>query len=121
MVSTSCFFGTSFDNVVYRLDLVTTVARQFVQLLIKHPLLTENVLIIPSYRVTEVSDLSSRKSGAKVPAILEAAEEVGRPAFVIFDADKLEGSLTALQNAMKSTQKSTKQFVVEFLQQNALI
>ena len=71
---------------------------------------TEKRVDIPSYRVTPGQVISVREKSLKVPAILEAVEAtLGRPAFVSFDAEKLEGSLTRLpERVTKSTQKSTK-------------
>jgi len=91
------------DNVVYRLGLATTrrQARQFVNH--GHILVDGKRVDIPSYRVTPGQVISVREKSLKVPAILEAVEAtLGRPAFVSFDAEKLEGSLTRLP------QKSTK-------------
>ncbi|WP_457757785.1 30S ribosomal protein S4, partial [Streptomyces turgidiscabies] len=85
------------DNVVYRLGLATTrrQARQFVNH--GHILVDGKRVDIPSYRVDPGQVISVREKSLKVPAILEAVEAiVGRPAFVAFDAEKLEGSLTRL-------------------------
>ena len=80
------------DNVVYRLGLATTrrQARQFVN--------HGHILV-----------------DGKVPAILEAVEAtVGRPAFVSFDADKLEGSLTRLPERDEINPEINEALVVEF-------
>ena len=70
---------------------------------------------IPSYRVTPGQVISVREKSAKVPAILEAVEAtVGRPAFVSFDADKLEGSLTRLPERDEINPEINEALVVEF-------
>ena len=78
------------DNVVYRLGLATTrrQARQFVN---HGHILVDGNVDIPSYRVSVGQVISVREKSLKVPAILEAVEAtLGRPAFVSFDAEKLE-------------------------------
>ena len=85
------------DNVVYRLGLATTrrQARQFVNH--GHILVDGKRVDISSYRVEVGQVISVREKSAKVPAILEAVvATIGRPVFVSFDAEKLEGSLTRL-------------------------
>ena len=78
------------DNVVYRLGLATT-RRQARQV------------------------ISVREKSAKVPAILEAVEAtIGRPAFVSFDAEKLEGSLTRLPERDEINPEINEALVVEF-------
>ena len=110
------------DNVVYRLGLATTrrQARQFVNH--GHILVDGKRVDIPSYRVEVGQVISVREKSAKVPAILEAVEAtIGRPAFVSFDAEKLEGSLTRLPERDEINPEINEALVVEFLQQNALI
>jgi len=94
------------DNVVYRLGLATTrrQARQFV-----------NHGHIQSYRVTPGQVISVREKSLKVPAILEAVEAtLGRPAFVSFDAEKLEGSLTRLPERDEINPEINEALIVEF-------
>ena len=104
------------DNVVYRLGLATTrrQARQFVNH--GHILVDGKRVDIPSYRVHSWSSyLSSRKIYAKVPAILEAVEAtLGRPAFVSFDTEKLEGSLTRLPERDEINPEINEALVVEY-------
>ena len=110
------------DNVVYRLGLATTrrQARQFVNH--GHILVDGKRVDIPSYRVTPGQVISVREKSAKVPAILEAVEAtVGRPAFVSFDADKLEGSLTRLPERDEINPEINEALVVEFYNKDALI
>ena len=85
------------DNVVYRLGLATTrrQARQFVNH--GHILVDGKRVDIPSYCVTPGQVISVREKSLKVRAILEAVEAtLGCPAFVSFNAKKLEGSLIRL-------------------------
>ena len=103
------------DNVVYRLGLATT--RRQARQLVNHGHITVDGkrVDIPSYRVEVGQVISVRKKSAKVPAILEAVESVvGRPAFVSFDADKLEGSLTRLPERDEINPEMNEALVVEF-------
>ena len=103
------------DNVVYRLGLATTrrQARQFVNH--GHILVDGKRVDIPSYRVTPGQVISVREKSLKVPAILEAVEAtLGRPAFVSFDADKIEGSLTRLPERDEINPEINEALVVEF-------
>ena len=103
------------DNVVYRLGLATTrrQARQFVNH--GHILVDGKRVDIPSYRVEVGQVISVREKSAKVPAILEAVEAtIGRPAFVSFDAEKLEGSLTRLPERDEINPEINEALVVEF-------
>ena len=103
------------DNVVYRLGLATTrrQARQFVNH--GHILVDGKRVDIPSYRVTPGQVISVREKSAKVPAILEAVEAtLGRPAFVSFDTEKLEGSLTRLPERDEINPEINEALVVEY-------
>ena len=103
------------DNVVYRLGLATTrrQARQFVNH--GHILVDGKRVDIPSYRVEVGQVISVREKSLKVPAILEAVEAtLGRPAFVSFDAEKLEGSLTRLPERDEINPEINEALVVEF-------
>ena len=103
------------DNVVYRLGLATTrrQARQFVNH--GHILVDGKRVDIPSYRVTPGQVISVREKSAKVPAILEAVEAtLGRPAFVSFDAEKLEGTLTRLPERDEINPEINEALIVEF-------
>ena len=95
------------DNVVYRLGLATTrrQARQFVNH--GHILVDGKRVDIPSYRVTPGQVISVREKSLKVPAL-------GRPAFVSFDAEKLEGSLTRLPERDEINPEINEALVVEF-------
>lgn len=103
------------DNIVYRLGLATTrrQARQFVNH--GHILVDGKRVDIPSYRVTPGQVISVREKSAKVPAILEAVEAtLGRPAFVSFDAEKLEGTLTRLPERDEINPEINEALIVEF-------
>ena len=107
--------GTLGFNFVYRLGLATTrrQARQFVNH--GHILVDGKRVDIPSYRVEVGQVISVREKSAKVPAILEAVEAtIGRPAFVSFDAEKLEGSLTRLPERDEINPEINEALVVEF-------
>ena len=104
------------------LDFATTrrQARQFVNH--GHILGDGKRVDIPSYRVTPGQVISVREKSVKVPAILEAVEAtVGRPAFVSFDADKLEGSLTRLPERDEINPEINEALVVEFYNKMLLI
>ncbi len=104
------FLERRLDNVVYRLGLATTrrQARQFVN--------HGHILVdIPSFRVEVGQVISVREKSLNVPAIREAVEAtLGRPAFVSFDADKLEGSLTRLPERDEINPEINEALVVEF-------
>ena len=103
------------DNVVYRLGLATTrrQARQFVNH--GHILVDGKRVDIPSYRVTPGQVISVREKSLKVPAILEAVEAtVGRPAFVTFDAEKLEGTLSRLPERDEINPEINEALIVEY-------
>jgi small subunit ribosomal protein S4 len=103
------------DNVVYRLGLATTrrQARQFVNH--GHILVNGSRVDIPSYRVNTGDVISVREKSLKVPAILEAVEAtLGRPSFITFDADKLEGTLTRLPERDEINPEINEALVVEY-------
>ena len=107
--------GTLGFNFIYRLGLATTrrQARQFVNH--GHILVDGKRVDIPSYRVTPGQVISVREKSAKVPAILEAVEAtLGRPAFVSFDAEKLEGSLTRLPERDEINPEINEALIVEY-------
>ena len=88
-------------------------ARQFVNH--GHILVDGKRVDIPSYCVTPGQVISVREKSLKVPAILEAVEEtLGRPAFVSFDAEKLEGSLTRLPERDEINPEINEALIVEF-------
>ncbi|KRN12623.1 30S ribosomal protein S4 [Fructilactobacillus fructivorans] len=83
------------DNMVYRLGLATT--RRQARQLVNHGHITVDGkrVDIPSYEVKPGQVIGVREKDKDVGIIKEAVESVvSRPAYVSFDADKLEGSLT---------------------------
>jgi small subunit ribosomal protein S4 len=103
------------DNVVYRLGLATTrrQARQFVNH--GHILVNGSRVDIPSYRVNVGDVISVREKSIKVPAILEAVEgTLGRPSFITFDADKLEGTFARLPERDEINPEINESLVVEY-------
>ena len=103
------------DNVVFRLGLATT--RRQARQLVNHGHITVDGkrVDIPSYRVTPGQVISVREKSAKVPAILEAVEAtLGRPAFVSFDAEKLEGSLTRFPERDEINPEINEALIVEY-------
>lgn len=103
------------DNVVYRLGLATTrrQARQFVNH--GHILVNGSRVDIPSYRVDAGDVISVREKSIKVPAILEAVEAtLGRPSFITFDADKLEGTFARLPERDEINPEINESLIVEY-------
>lgn len=85
------------DNMVYRLGLATT--RRQARQLVNHGHITVDGkrVDIPSYEVEIGQVIGVREKSKDLKIISEAVEAVvGRPQFVQFDADKLEGSLVRL-------------------------
>ncbi|CAM2795806.1 30S ribosomal protein S4 [Fructilactobacillus fructivorans] len=83
------------DNMVYRLGLATT--RRQARQLVNHGHITVDGkrVDIPSYEVKPGQVIGVREKDKDMGIIKEAVESVvSRPAYVSFDADKLEGSLT---------------------------
>ncbi|GFH41647.1 30S ribosomal protein S4 [Lactococcus hodotermopsidis] len=103
------------DNVVYRLGLATTrrQARQFVNH--GHILVNGSRVDIPSYRVNIGDVISVREKSLKVPAILEAVEAtLGRPSFISFDGEKLEGTLVRLPERDEINPEINEALIVEY-------
>ena len=100
------------DNVVYRLGLATTrrQARQLVN---------GKRVDIPSYHVEVGQVISVREKSQNIVTVKEAVEAtVGRPAFVSFDAEKLEGSLTRLPERDELYPEIDEALVVEYYNQS---
>ena len=103
------------DNVVYRLGLASTrrQARQFVNH--GHILVDGQRVDIPSYHVTVGQVISVREKSKDMVAMKEAMESVmGRPAFVSFDEDKMEGSLSRLPERDEINPEIDEALIVEF-------
>ncbi len=103
------------DNVVYRLGLATT--RRQSRQLVNHGHITVNGkrVDIPSYSV-EVGDvIAVREKSKDMKIIKEAIESIfGRPEFVTFDDEKLEGSLTRLPLREEMSAEIDEAFIVEY-------
>lgn len=103
------------DNVVYRLGLATT--RRQARQLVNHGHVTVDGkrVDIPSFRV-EVGQVIGIREKSKTNVTIKDAVEatVGRPAFVSFDAEKLEGSLTRLPERDEINPEIDESLIVEF-------
>lgn len=103
------------DNMVYRLGLATTrpQARQLVNH--GHILVDGKRVDIPSYLVDVDQVISVREKSKDLQIIKDAVEAVyGRPDFVSFDEEKLEGSLTRLPEREEMPTEVEESYVVEF-------
>ena len=71
-----------------------------------------------SFRVEVGQVIGVREKSQNVSVIKEAVEAtVGRPAFVSFDAEKLEGSLTRLPERDELTPEVDEALIVEYYNQ----
>ncbi|GAK47933.1 30S ribosomal protein S4 [Secundilactobacillus oryzae JCM 18671] len=103
------------DNVVYRLGLATT--RRQARQLVNHGHITVDGarVDIPSYEVKVGQVISVREKSKDLQIIKDAVEAVvGRPQYVEFDADKLEGSLTRLPQREELDADIDESLIVEF-------
>ena len=103
------------DNVVYRLGLATT--RRQARQLVNHGHVTVDGkrVDIASYHVEVGQVVGIREKSKEMVTIKDALEAtVGRPAFVSFDDDKLEGSLTRLPEREELTPDVDESFIVEY-------
>ena len=103
------------DNVVYRLGLATT--RRQARQLVNHGHITVDGkrVDIPSYEVKVGQVISVREKSKDLQIIKEAVEAVvGRPQYVSFDADKLEGSLTRLPQRDEMNADIDASLIVEY-------
>ena len=70
---------------------------------------------IPSFRVQPGQVIAVREKSKNIPVIKEAVEAtIGRPSFVAFDAEKLEGSYTRLPERDELSQEIDELLVVEY-------
>ena len=103
------------DNVVYRLGLATT--RRQARQLVNHGHITVDGkrVDIPSYEV-KVGQVIAVRGKSKNLDVIKAAVEavVARPAYVEFDADKLEGKLTRLPQREDMNADIDEALIVEF-------
>ncbi|SEK31473.1 small subunit ribosomal protein S4 [Carnobacterium iners] len=103
------------DNVVYRLGFATTrrQARQIVNH--GHILVDGKRVDIPSYSVAVGQVISVREKSKNMEIITSAVESLfGRPEFVSFDGEKLEGSLNRLPLREELYAEIDEAFIVEF-------
>jgi small subunit ribosomal protein S4 len=103
------------DNVVYRLGLATT-RRQARQLVNHGHIIVDGERVdIPSYSVEVGQVVGVREKSQDLAVINDAVEAVlGRPDFVTFNEDKLEGSLTRNPAREEMPQEVEESYVVEF-------
>ncbi|WP_314063674.1 30S ribosomal protein S4 [uncultured Vagococcus sp.] len=103
------------DNVVYQLGLATT-RRQSRQLVNHGHILVDGKRVdIPSYQV-EVGQVISVREKSKNLVIVKGAIEsaLGRPGYITFDEEKLEGGLSRLPEREELTQEVDEAYIVEF-------
>ena len=73
---------------------------------------------IPSYRVEVGQVIAVREKSKNISTIKDAVEAtIGRPAFVSFDDEKLEGSLTRLPERDEMTPDVDESLIVEYYNQ----
>lgn len=103
------------DNVVYRLGLATT--RRQARQLVNHGHITVNGkrVDIPSFRVSVNDVVGVREKSKDLKIIKESVESLfGRPDFVSFDDEKLEGTLTRLPLREEMPAEIDEAFIVEY-------
>lgn len=103
------------DNMVYRLGLATT--RRQARQLVNHGHITVDGkrVDIPSYEVQPGQVISVREKSKDLQVIKDAVEAVvGRPQYVSFDADKLEGSLVRLPQREELDADIDESLIVEY-------
>ena len=106
------------DNVVYRLGLATT--RRQARQLVNHGHITVDGkrLDIPSYEVKPGQVISLRERSMNLQVVKDALEAVvGRPAFVSFDDNKMEGSLVRLPERDELDANIDEALIVEYYNQ----
>ncbi|GEK89867.1 30S ribosomal protein S4 [Alkalibacterium putridalgicola] len=103
------------DNVVYRLGLATT--RRQARQLVNHGHITVNGkrVDIPSFRVSVNDVVGVREKSRDMKIIKESVESLfGRPDFISFDDEKLEGTLTRLPLREEMPAEIEEAFIVEY-------
>lgn len=103
------------DNVVYRLGLATT--RRQARQLVNHGHITVNGkrVDIPSFRVSVNDVVGVREKSKDLKIIKESVESLfGRPDFISFDDEKLEGTLTRLPLREEMPAEIEEAFIVEY-------
>ena len=103
------------DNVVFRLGLATT-RRQSRQLVNHGHILVDGKRVdIPSYSVQPGQVISVREKSKNMETIKSSVEALfGRPEFVTFDEEKLEGSLTRLPLREELIAEIDETLIVEY-------
>lgn len=103
------------DNVVYRMGLAST--RRQARQLVNHGHITVDGrrVDIPSYEVEVGQVIAVREKSKDMQIIKDAVETLyGRPEYITFDEEKLEGSLTRLPLREEMTAEVDESFIVEF-------
>lgn len=103
------------DNVVYRLGLAST--RRQARQLVNHGHVTVDGkrVDIPSYEVSVGQVIGLREKSKDLVVVKSAVEGLfGRPDFITFDAEKLEGSLNRLPVREELPAEIDESFVVEY-------
>ena len=103
------------DNVVYRLGLAST--RRQARQLVNHGHVTVNGkrVDIPSFQVQVGDVVGVREKSRNLTIIKESLESLyGRPEFVTFDEEKLEGSLNRLPLRDELTSDVDESLIVEY-------
>ena len=103
------------DNVVYRLGLATT--RRQARQLVNHGHITVDGkrVDIPSYEVQPGQVISLRERSKNLQTVKDALEAVvGRPAYVTFDDNKMEGSLVRLPERDELDANIEEALIVEY-------
>lgn len=103
------------DNVVYRLGLATT--RRQARQLVNHGHITVDGkrVDIPSYEVQPGQVISLRERSKNLQIVKDALEAVvGRPAYVTFDDNKMEGSLVRLPERDELDANIEEALIVEY-------
>ncbi len=103
------------DNIVYRLGLATT--RRQARQLVNHGHITVDGkrVDIPSYEVQVGQVVSVREKSKDLQIIKDAVDAVvGRPPYVSFDADKLEGTLVRLPQREELDADIDESLIVEY-------
>lgn len=103
------------DNVVYRLGLATT-RRQARQLVNHGHILVDGKRVdIPSYSVSVGQVISVREKSKNIEIIKAAVESLfGRPEYISFDTEKLEGSLSRLPLREELYAEIDESLIVEY-------
>ncbi|MGO4888734.1 30S ribosomal protein S4 [Anaerobacillus sp. MEB173] len=103
------------DNLVYRMGLART--RRGARQLVNHGHITVDGgrVDIPSYRVKPGQVISVREKSQNQASIKDALEvNTFVPAYIDFDAEKLQGTYTRLPERSELPAEITEQFIVEF-------